>query len=347
MTFLRPAQPYHLNLNENPLAPSMAVKLAVARAAELLNFYPVGDKRLEASIASQLGHGLTEDNITLGHGGTDVLRRIAASRIKPGDEAVIPIPTFPLYAIHVATLGGIPVLTECRDDFTLDVRALLGQVTPRTRIMYVTSPNNPSGTVLPQIDLDYLVCNLPEHVLLVFDEVYWHFGEHPERARAFKYLNQNNILILHSFSKAFGMAGLRLGYGISSAETASGLLSPNTSLWHNRLCTAAAEAALLDTPHVCKAVELVQSQRTYLFDGLRHQKGVRQVLRSEASFVTFQPEVSSEWLTQELEARNILIRELTSFNMPGWLRVSVGLPAANDCFLAALQDALERRPHVE
>ncbi len=347
MSFQRPAQPYLLNLNENPLAPSTSVKMAVSRAAELLNYYPVSGKGLEASIASHLGHGLTKDNITLGHGGTDVLRRVAAARIEPGDQAVIPIPTFPLYAMHVATLGGVPVLTECRNDFTLDVEALLGQVTPKTKLMYVTSPNNPSGIVLPQNELDHLVSNLPEQVLLVFDEVYWHFGEHPERARAFKFLDRNNILILHSFSKAFGLAGLRLGYGITSAATALGLLSPNTSMWHNRIWTAAAEASLLDAEHVCRAVELVKSQRTFLYNGLTAQEGVRQVLRSEASFVTFQPEVSSEWLTQELEARNILIRELTPFNMPGWLRVSVGLPAANECFLAALQDALEHWPLIE
>ena len=347
MPFERPAQPLLLGLNENPLSLSPIVKAAVAEEATRLNFYPIHDRGLEAKIAAYLGHGLTEQNITLGHGGSDVLKRVAEAYIQPGDEAVIPVPTFPVYAMNVGNRGGVPVLTECNNDFTLDVDALLDQVTPKTRLMYITSPNNPSGTVLPQNELDYLVSRLPDHVLLIFDEVYWHFGAQPNRARAYHHLDRKNVMILHSFSKAFGLAGLRLGYGITHAETAADFLCTEPVMRYNRLLTAAAEAALLDTAHVVQAVELVQAQRTCLYEGLAALPGIRRVLRSEASFVPFQPEGSSGWIAQELEARNVFVRELGAFHMPGWLRVSVGLPAANECFLAALQDVLEHRPVVE
>ncbi len=342
MPFECPAQPLLLSLNENPLSLSPMVKAAVAAEATRLNRYPTDGRGLEAQIAAHLGHGLTEDNITLGHGGSDILKRVAAFYIRPGDEAVIPIPNFPLYAVEVGKRGGIPVLTECNNDFTLDVDALLGQVTPRTRLMFITSPNNPSGTVLRQHQLDSLVAQLPEHVFLVFDEVYWHFGAQPDRARAYHHLERKNLLILHSFSKAFGLAGLRLGYGITHAEIASGLLYAETPMRHNRLLTAAGAAALRDTAHVMQAVELIRSQRTYLYEKLAALPGVRQVLRSEASFVTFRPAGSSAWIAQELEARNVFVRELSAFHMPGWLRVSVGLPADNACFLTALQDVLGR-----
>lgn len=340
MPFEKPALPLLLSLNENPLAPSPEVIAAVAKSSLYLNLYPDHGKLLEASIAAYLGQGLREDNITVGHGGTDILRRVAAAYINTGDEAVIPVPTFPMYAINVANRGGIPVLTECNDDFTLDVDSLLGQVTAKTRLMYITSPNNPSGTVLLQEELDFLVSRLPEHVFLIFDEVYWHFGAHPERARAYRHLGRNNLLILHSFSKAFGLAGLRLGYGITNAGLTPSFLDPNTSLWHNRLLTAAGTAALKDVEHVKQAVDLVQSQRIYLQEGLAAQKGILQVLPSEASFVTFKPEDSSASLVEELGHRNVQVRDLASFYMPGWVRVSVGLPTANECFLAALQDVL-------
>lgn len=340
MPFEKPLHPLLLSLNENPLAPSSKVASALSKAVSCLNRYPVHGKGLEATIASYLGQGLTEDNITVGHGGTEILQRVATSYIGAGDEAVIPVPTFPLYAINVANRGGIPVLTECNDDFSVDVESLLRQVTPKTRLMFVTSPNNPSGTVMHQEELDFLITRLPEHVFLVFDEVYWHFGVHPVRARAYRHLERKNLLILHSFSKAFGLAGLRLGYGITNSAVATEFASPNTSLWHNRLLTAAGVAALQDNEHVCRAVELVRSQRNCLFEGLVAQKGIGQVLPSEASFVTFKPEVSSAWLVQQLAERNIQVRDLETFYMPGWVRVSVGLPSANECFLAALQDVL-------
>lgn len=347
MPFARPVQPLRLSLNENPLAPSPMVEAAVAAEVPHLNFYPTHGRELEAELAAYLGHGLTEQNITLGHGGSEVLKRVAAAYIQPGDEAVIPVPTFPVYAADVGRRGGVPVLTECHDDFTVDVEALLGQVTSKTRLMYITSPNNPSGAVLPQNELDYLVSKLPDHVFLLFDEVYWHFGAQPHRARAYRHLERQNIMILHSFSKAFGLAGLRLGYGIAHATTTSDFLRFEPAMRHNRLLTAAGAAALRDTAHVTRAVELVQSQRTYLYEGLAALLGVTQVLRSEASFVPFRPAGSSTGIARELEARNVFVRELSAFHMPGWLRVSVGLPAANECFLAALQDVLEHRPIVE
>ncbi len=347
MPFERPDQPLLLNLNENPLSPSSTVVAAVASAAAQLNYYPTSGSSLEARIAAYLGHGLTEDNITLGHGGSDILKRVSATYIQPGDEAVIPVPNFPLYALDVGNRGGIPVLTECNNDFTLDVDALLGQVTAKTRLMYITSPNNPSGTVLPQDEMDYLMSRLPDHVFLIFDEVYWHFGVQPHRARAYHYLGRKNVLILHSFSKAFGLAGLRLGYGIAHAEVTADLCHSQTTRWHSRLLTAAGEAALLDTERVDQAIDLVHAQRAYLYEGLAALPGIRQVLPSEASFVTFQPEGSSVRLAQELEDRNVFVRELGAFHMPDWLRVSVGLPEVNACFLAALQDILEHRPIVE
>lgn len=348
MSFETPASPLLLNLNENPLTPSMQVQQAIATAAGSLNYYPTNGTSLEANIAAYLGHGLDTNHIIVGHGGSDILTRIARHFIAPGDEAVVPVPSFPKYAADVALFGGVPLLTECRDDFTLDVEALLDQVTPRTRLMYVTSPNNPSGTVMRQSELDFLMENLPRTVLLVFDEVYWHFGCHSERARAYQHLDRENLLILHSFSKAFGLAGLRLGYGIARPSLAARLrLNPSGSTWHNRLLVAAGEAALADTGHVQRGVELIRTQRELLRRGLDDMTGIDRVLSSEASFVSFRPRVSAVWLEQALAARNVLVRELSGFFMPGWMRVSVGLPDANACFLEAVADALEGGPDVE
>lgn len=332
-----------LNLNENPRRVSWQVEQAIINALSSLNRYPGDLSAFEGRIADYVGQGFTADNITIGHGGSDVLHRIARNCLASGDEAIIPIPAFPLYAIGVTQLGGKPVLVECDHEFALDPDEILAHVSSKTKLLYLTSPNNPSGLTLPQAHLDYLLESLPERVLVVFDEVYWHFAEQPDRARAYAHAQaRDNIVILHSFSKAFGLAGLRLGYGICTAETKARVNRGNTEFRFNHLVRAAGEAALQDAAFVSESVALMQDQRRRLYAGLKAMAGIARVLPSQASFVSFRPVPSSAWVAAQLAERRIWVRELTAFHMPGWLRVSVGLPNENEIFLHALQDVLAR-----
>ncbi len=262
--------------------------------------------------------------------------------MEPGDEAIIPVPAFPVYQHSIVQNGGKPVLVEHNDNHHVDVEEILAHVNARTRIVYICSPHNPTGTYCSQRQLDRLLTHLPASVLLLFDEVYWHFGAHPDRARPWRHLPAYpNLLILHSFSKAFGLAGLRLGYGIACPDVIA-LLKAKTPLFTlNRLTLAAGEAALADQDFVTQSTTLIQEQRAVLYEGLRQLSGIDMVLPSEASFVAFRPRVPSTWLVAQLEARQILVRELSGFTMPGWVRVSVGYPADNQRFLAAMAEVLE------
>lgn len=338
----QPAGTIDLSLNENPRRVSPKVVEAVSAAALKLNVYPLNQAWLADRIARYLDQGLTARNILLGHGGVDVLERISRAFIHPDDEAIIPIPAFPVYLGQVKARGGKPVFVEADHRYCLDVEGILSQVTPRTRIVYVTSPHNPMGSVLTQAEMDHLMANLPERVLVVFDEVYWHFGTHPERARAFKFVHdQRRVLILHSFSKAFGMAGLRLGYGIASEALINEIRNLSSFFLLSHLTLAAGAAILEDRETVDGSIAMVREQRSFLHQGLSALDAVEISLPSEANFVTFRPRVDSQWVVNELLRRGIGIRELGSFTMPGWLRVSVGMPEQNRQFLDALAETLD------
>lgn len=333
----------YLHLNENPLPPSEAVADAVLKAIAGLNRYPKSPNLLPGRLAEYLDEGLTEDNISVGHGGVDVLHQLAVAFLGPGDEAVVPEPNFPVYLNNVANRGATAVPVGLKN-YRLDMQAMLDAVTPATRIMYLTSPHNPCGSITTQAELDWLMERLPAHVLLVFDEVYWHFGSDPDQARAWRHVHEDrNVVVLHSFSKAFGMAGLRLGYAVSSPRVKRGFSPPVSEFRVNLMTQAAGLAALADSESVAQSIQLMRDGRRMLHDALVAMDGVTKVLPSQASFVAFKPDCSGQWLERKLAERRILVRELTGFRMPGWVRVSVGNPSESERFLAAVTDILSHR----
>ncbi len=348
MVLCEQSETAQLDLNENPQRVSLQVQQAIQQAMMSLNRYPRTAEDLETQIARYLGHGLTSAHIIAGAGGSSILHKVAATCIGPEDEAIIPIPAFPVYAHSVKARGGLPVLVEHGNSYQVDVNEILQHVNKRTRVVYVCSPHNPTGTYCSQAQLDHLMAQLPASTLLVFDEVYWHFGAHPDRARPWRHLQARpNLLIIHSFSKAFGLAGLRLGYGIAQPELITRLKAISALFSLNQLTLAAGAAALQDQAFVTSSIALIQEQRAVLYEGLRQLPGIATVIPSEASFVAFRPRLPSTWVVDQLEARNIRVRELSGFTMSGWVRVSVGNPPDNQRFLTAIAEVLENGPQVE
>ena len=173
---LDPAAIYKLGSNENPLATPDSVKEAVAAALADLNRYPPSSDDLCAQLAAYIGRQMTAENILVGNGGCEVLDLIAKSFIDPGDEAIICRPTFPVYDLTLRRLGAEVVYADLNDDFSYDVDRILAAVTDKTRLLYLTSPNNPTGTVLTQAQQDEIMSRLPAHMLVFADEVYWQFN---------------------------------------------------------------------------------------------------------------------------------------------------------------------------
>lgn len=323
--------------NESPLEPSPRVVAAMQAAAAGLNRYPpMGDESLRAALAHL--HGLEPANFVTGNGGCDILNLLATSFLNPGDEAIICRPTFPVYDNTVQRVGAQVVYVDLDpDNYSYDVEAMLAAVTEKTRLLYVCSPNNPTGSAISAEQLDTLMNHLPPHVLLVMDEVYYHFAaNHPD---TLSYVRQGkNIVILHSFSKAYGLAGLRLGYGIAPAEIAQYLSRARLPFHLDALTFAGGLAALEDTDYVDQVVRLVKEGRAWLLAQLA-QLEVR-VWPSQANFILFKPPFDAAEVSERLLRRGVISRPMTQFYLPGHLRVTVGLPAENERFIAALGAAL-------
>jgi len=329
--------------NENPLPTSAKVVAALQEAMSDLNRYPpAGDDALCEALAASVGRGMVPDNFVTGNSGCDVLRMIADSYVTAEDEVIICPPAFLVYELTTkrigATLVKVPLLEP---DFSYDVQGILAAVTERTRVIYLCSPNNPTGNVLTQQQLDDIMAGVPDHVLVVADEVYHQFNTQADYADSFKYVQEGrNIIVLHSFSKVFGLAGLRLGYGVAPLHVAQYLARARLPFHINNLTYVAALAGLQDDDHIQNTVEVTLDGRARLYQGLLAQEGV-DAWPTEANFVLFKPsKIDASELAEKLQAKGTIVRDLKGFFFPGYLRVSAGLPAENEQFLQHLSEVL-------
>jgi len=333
---------HKLSSNENPLGASPAAVAAIQAAAEgLWEYPPFLDDELRSALAAHHGRGLTPDHFVTGNSGCDVLNLIARAFLVPGDEAVICRPTFPIYETTARAAGATIVPVDLpADTFRYDVDALLAAVTPATRLLYLCSPNNPTGILLSAQQWAGILAGLPERVIIVFDEVYYHFITAADRPDPLADAADGaNVLVVHSFSKAYGLAGLRLGYAAGKPELVAQAAALRLPFHINALCFAAGLAALKDDAHVARTVEVTLAGRDWLYGQLR-ELGL-EAWPSQANFVLFRCPTSAPaaaW-AEKLQGHGILVRP--AFGLPDCLRVSVGLPEANQAFIDALGTLLE------
>ena len=328
--------------NENPLPPSPLVVEAIQQATQTLNRYPavMGDEDLRQALAGAIGQGLTADNFFSGNGGCDVLAMIATSFLSPGDSCIICRPTFPIYDLTARRAGATITYVDLEPDhFTYDVEAILAAITANTRLIYLCTPNNPTGTLLTADQMATLVNNVPPHVLIVSDEVYYHFADSRNFPDSLAFVRRGkNVAVIHSLSKVFGLAGLRLGYAIAPPEIATYLSRVRQPFHLSRLTIAAALAALNDKVHIDETIALVLAGRGWLQAQLA-LLGLR-TWPSQANFVLFLPPFPAEAVAERLMQRGIIVRPLAGFYMPDHLRVTVGLPQENVRFIAGLKQVL-------
>ncbi len=327
--------------NESPFGPSPKAVEAMQSAATGLNRYPpMGDEDLRAALVQSIGQGIEPDNFVTGNGGCDILNMLATAFMNPGDECIICRPTFPVYDITARRIGANVVYVDLDPEhFTYDIEAILGAITEQTRLVYVCSPNNPTGTTMSAEQMDALVNTLPPHVLLVTDEVYFHFATTTDFPNSLAYIREGkNVVILHSFSKAFGLAGLRLGYGIAPVEIAQYLSRARLPFHLDNVTVTGGIAGLSDTEYIQKTVEAVVTGRDYLHGQLTDMQ--IPVWASQANFVLFKPPFVAADVSERLLRRGVIVRPMTQFYLPIHLRATVGLPEENERFITALKESL-------
>jgi len=323
--------------NENPLGPSPLALEALARALPSLHRYPDGPATaLRSALASRLGVDATQ--LVIGNGSTDLIDLLARAFLGPEDNAVISERAFARFAQVVQARNGRAKVVPMRA-LTHDLVAMVAAVDPRTRLMYVANPNNPTGTWNRRREVDALVDALPPHVLLVLDEAYFEYADDPEYPDGIGYVGTAApVIVLRTFSKIYGLAGLRVGYGIAAPRVIESLDTVREPFNSNSLGQVAALAALDDREHVEQALALNSREKPRLVTELR-RRGL-EPLPSLANFLCVDLGRDAAPVFAHLLDRGVIVRPLRAYQLPSALRVSVGTAEENDVFLAALDASL-------
>lgn len=331
---LAPSDIIKLASNENPLGPSPHALEAMRETIERAHFYPDGGGwALRGAIAKRLE--LTRGNVILGNGSNEIIEFAGHAFLSPGDEIVTARHAFAVYGL-MAQLFGASVVEVEDPGFVHDLPAMLEAITPRTRIVFIANPNNPTGTLVAQEAIDRFMEAVPEHVLVVFDEAYFEFLDEPPDV--LKFVREGrNVVVMRTFSKIQGLAALRIGYGLAPEPLADVLQKTRQPFNTNAVAQAGALAGLADEDHMHRTQELTREGRR-LFEAEFTRLGL-EFAPSKANFVLVNVG-DGDAVFREFLKRGIIVRAMRSYKLPGWIRVSVGTAAQNRRFLAELPGVL-------
>ncbi|HET6365569.1 MAG TPA: histidinol-phosphate transaminase [Pseudomonadales bacterium] len=324
--------------NENPLPPSEKVQQAVAAALSQLNRYPDGTGfYLRQALARR--HGVTPDHIILGAGSNELIELVARAFMRPGDEAVIPHPSFVVYPMIVQAVGGIRVVVTLKD-YRLDLKAMARAITPMTKMVFIANPNNPTATIVTAAEVEDFMARVPDRAIVVFDEAYYEFAQGPDFPDSLAYLREERkVVVLRTFSKAASLAGLRVGYAVGDPDCVSLLNRIRAPFNVNSLGQVAALAALEDDAHIIECRRMIEAGRAFLSDefaslGLKFPP-------SRANFILVDVGRNALDVYQRLLREGVIVRPMLSFGMESTLRVTIGTPEENRRLMKALRKVLQ------
>jgi histidinol-phosphate aminotransferase len=323
--------------NENPLGASpVALDAARAVLADIYR-YPDGNGfALKSRLARR--HGVEVAQITLGNGSNDVLECVARAFVTSANEVVFSEHAFAVYPIVTRAVGAGAVVTRAKA-WGHDLDAMRAAITPRTRLVFIANPNNPTGTWLRASELEDFIRGLPEHVLAVVDEAYFEYVRQPDYPDTSTWVGRYaNLVVTRTFSKAYGLAGLRAGYGISSAAVADMLNRVRQPFNVNSIALAAAAAALDDSAHLTRSIDANAAGLQLLVDGCR-RLGL-DYIPSVGNFLCVDLGQAAAPAYEALLRQGVIVRPVTNYGMPNHLRVTVGLPEENERFLKALETVI-------
>jgi len=330
----RPEEIVKLASNENPLGPSPQVRKAMERALASANFYPDGGGHyLRQALAQKLG--VDPENLILGNGSNEIIEFIGHAFLRPGAEMVTSENAFIAYRLVAALFGATAVnVADC--DHRFDLVAILAMITPQTRVIFIANPNNPTGTLVRQEAIDAFMTRVPNDVVVVFDEAYFEYLDNPPDTLRFVRADRN-VIVLRTFSKIHALANVRLGYGIARPEVIRVLQKTREPFNTSGLAQAGAIAALADTAHQAETKRMTDEGRKYLeseFAAL----GLP-LVPSVANFVLVRVG-DGKALFKKLLRQGVIVRALSGYKLPEWIRISVGTMEQNRKCIAALREVL-------
>lgn len=323
--------------NENPLGPSPLAVEAAHKVLESANRYPDGGGYyLRQKLSAR--HGVPDEALILGHGSGELIDLAARSLLRDGDEGITSEGSFPMYYISIRATGAELVVVP-QTNYSIDLNGVARAITPRTKLIYVANPNNPTGTYFTAAAFDAFLMRVPEGVLVVLDEAYFDYVERPDYSRSMELArSRRNVLVLRTFSKVYGLAGLRIGYGVGPAEFLAEMNKLRAPFNTSGMAQAAALAALDDTAHVRRSVESNRAGLAQLSRGLQ-ALGVHYV-PSVGNFLLIDVGPQAGQIAEELTKLGVIVRPMRWMGFPNAVRVTVGTPEENEKFLAAFTQVL-------
>ena len=324
--------------NEGPYGPFPAALQALERASLELNRYPDGGAYLlREALAAR--HGVRFEEVTVCAGADAVIGYVVLATLDPGDEVVTGWPSFPSYVLDPLKVGAVPVRVPLRDD-RFDLEALLAAITPRTKLVFVSAPNNPTGTTNSRAELDAYFARVPAHVLTVLDQAYLEYVDDPDYPDGIEEYAKagHRVLVLRTFSKIYGLAGLRVGYGVGPAEVVSAIGKVRRAFDVTSLGQVAALASL-DEPAELERRRALNREAMALLERVLRERGLEPAGPAVANFV-FVRAGDAAALGQALLRAGVIVRPLASFGAPDALRITAGTPEEIALLAGALDAAV-------
>jgi histidinol-phosphate aminotransferase len=333
---LAPESIIKLASNENPLGPSRLAAAAMRKALGEINLYPDGSAfYLKQKLATKLG--LTPGHLVLGNGSNEILELLGHSLLAPGAEVVVSQYCFAVYPI-VAALFGARLMTVPARQYGHDLEGMLGAITPNTRLIFVANPNNPTGTTVPREVLAQFLARVPAGIVVALDEAYVEFlADPPDLLQEIRAGSKPNLILLRTFSKIYGLAGVRIGYGIAPPALIALLEKIRQPFNVNAIAQAGALAALDDTAHADKT-RRITARGLKLYARAFRKLGL-EFIPSSANFILVRVG-DGQRVFEQMQRQGVIVRPMGGYQLPEWIRISVGTPRQNQRCLDVLKSVL-------
>lgn len=325
--------------NENPVGLSKKAIRAIRKACTSVNRYPDGNCfSLRQKLCRQLG--VDGSNIVFGNGSNEIIELVTRAYLNEGEEAVMPYPAFLIFGIAVAIQGGKAVSVPV-ENFRYDLNAMRKAINSKTKLVFIDNPNNPLGISVGKKELEEFLKSIPENVILVLDEAYNEFVERPNFPNGLEYLEAANVVVTRTFSKAFGLSGLRIGYGIAKKEIIEYLERVRQPFNVNSLAQAAALASLDDAEFIDKIKKMVKDEKRIMYKNLESMN--IKYVASDTNFILINSGMNSRELFKLMLKEGIIVRDMCAYGLENYIRVTIGKPDENKRFIKVFRKILSRR----
>ncbi len=330
--------------NENPFGPSPRVMKAIMKSAQEINRYPDGGCfYLRDALAKKLD--VKKDQLIFGNGSDEVIIMALRAFVEPGDEVVVSHPSFAVYAIGSKIIGADLKVIPMRN-FKHDLDAMAKAVTQKAKVIFIDNPGNPSGGFVTAQELRAFLKSVPKNVVVFLDEAYYEYAlsqkDYPQTIGWLK--EYPNLIIARTFSKMYGLAGLRVGYAVATAEVIQILNCVREPFNVNSIAQDAALACLNDKAYYVKALKIVETQRKYLYQELA-QLGLR-IVPSATNFMLVDVDRKGKDVSDGLLRKGVIVRDMTAWGLETFIRITIGLPEENERFIKALKGILNSKHEI-